>query len=289
MAHDQDRLRVQSEDHRFEIIHVSASEPIARLIMVPAMGISARNYIPCAQALANREIDTYIHEWRGFGSSSLRASKHNNWGYKDLLEDLIASQKAIAKSHDGEPSRPLIIAGHSLGSQLALLVGALLPSRIHGVVCIAGGSPFYRVFPWPMRSALRFMFFAMPMLARWVGHYPGYRLGFAGREARGVMADWANSGKTGRYEPAGVNTNLEDALSAIHTPLLGIRMEDDWFVPPASLAYLMDKCPDAPKTIQIIQSDDMDGISDHYRWMKDTDATTSVISDWIKSIEKEHH
>ena len=33
-----------------------------------------------------------------------------------------------------------------------------------------------------------------------VGHYPGRTLGFADREARGVIRDWTKSGLSGRYD-----------------------------------------------------------------------------------------
>lgn len=280
MLHTESTLTVIGRDpHRFELIHVSHDAPKWRLLMVPAMGISARHYIGFAQALDTLGAEVFIHEWRGLGSSSLRASRAVDWGYRELLEDLEGSLntlQALPSHHT-----PLIVAGHSLGAQLGLLLNAIRPEAFSGAVCIAGGSPYYRVFPWPMAWILRGLFWAMPTLARLWGHYPGQSLGFAKREARSVMQDWANSGKTGRYQPKDVRMDLERALAGIETPLLGIRMLDDWFVPPKSLDYLLNKCPRANTTHRVVDRAGLDGPSDHYRWMTRPKTTALILADWV--------
>lgn len=286
MAHDQATFEVTSSDqHRFELIYVGSDDAIWRLLMVPAMGISARNYIIFAKQLAQLGAEVFIHEWRGLGSSSLRASRTCDWGYRELLMDLEGSLEKIKAQGDGRANTPLVVAGHSLGSQLALLLQAIRPESINGTVCIAGGAPFYKAFPFPMRSALRVMFWVMPWLAQRVGHYPGYRLGFAGREARSVMQDWAMSGRTGRYEPAGVGTNLEQAMAEITQPILGVVMADDWFVPPGSLQYLLDKAPHAQVLVhqqgRSGLTSGLTGKADHYRWMKEPKTTALAIADWV--------
>lgn len=281
MPHDQATLSVTSTDlHRFDLIHVTSDNPQWRLLMVPAMGISARHYIPFAQALRDLGTEVFIHEWRGLGSSNLRASRECDWGYRELLMDLEGTLDLIKAR---ENKLPLIVAGHSLGSQLALLLHAIRPESIDGSVCIAGGAPFYQAFPWPMRSVLRILFTVMPWLAQRVGHYPGYRLGFAGREARSVMRDWALSGREGRYAPPGVSQNLEKALSEINAPLLGVTMMDDWFVPSGSLQYLLDKAPHASVSVHRIGRSQLSGKADHYRWMKQPKTTALAIADWVSA------
>lgn len=282
MAHDQATFEVTSPDqHRFELIHVGSDDATWRLLMVPAMGISARNYIIFAKQLAQLGAEVFIHEWRGLGSSSLRASRTCDWGYRELLMDLEGSLEKIKAQSDDRANTPLLVAGHSLGSQLALLLQAIRPESIDGAVCIAGGAPFYKAFPFPMRSALRVMFWAMPWLAQRVGHYPGYRLGFAGREARSVMRDWAKSGRTGRYKPSGVGTDLEQAMAEITQPILGVVMADDWFVPLGSLHYLLNKAPRAHTSVYQQGRSGLTGTADHYRWMKQPKPTALAVADWV--------
>ncbi len=288
MAHSQPRLPIHTEDgHHFELIQISGSAPDCRFLMIPAMGITARQYIPFAKALAEHNVEVFIHEWRGFGSSNQRAKRQCDWGYATLLSDIEASVAAI-KIHATEESAPVIIAGHSLGSQLALLALAMHPESFNGYVCIAGGSPYFHVFPWPMSWALKGLFTGMPAIAKLVGHYPGYRLGFAGREARGVMVDWAQSGKTGQYCPANFSKDMETALKNVRAPLLGIRMADDWFVPPDSLTYLLDKCPKAPSCQAVVTRSNPKLKVDHYHWMTNASETVSIIDRWIKQTVFEH-
>lgn len=280
MPHDQPVISIETRDgHAFELIHVPGRDPLARLLFLPGMGLSARQYIPFAQSLAGWGIDTLIHEWRGLGSSSLRAAKGTDWGYRELLvHDLAAS---IEETLGVSPSLPLLLGGHSLGSQLALLAAAMRPDDIRGLLIVAGGAPYWRCFGGWMRYALQGMFFGMPAIARLVGHYPGRRLGFAGREACGVIVDWARSGKTGVYQPEGMELDCEAALGALQAPVLSVRMAGDWFVPKASLDWLTDKLSLAEKQEIAISEAGMQGSADHYRWMKEPDATAAAIGHWV--------
>jgi len=282
MPHNQPTLGVTAPDqHRFELIHVAPKAPSWRLLMVPAMGISARHYIDFAQALTTQNAEVFVHEWRGLGSSTHRASREVDWGYRELLLDLEASLAVIQAQSTAANETPLVVAGHSLGAQLGLLFAATHPRTPLPAVCIASGAPYFKAFPQPMRWGLRVLFRLMPQLAEWVGHYPGQRLGFAKRESRSVMRDWAMSGRTGRYQPAGVDTNLEAALEHHTAPILGIRMENDWFVPPGSLQYLLDKCPNAPTQTRMIEASGLGGRADHYRWMRQPETTAQAIGEWV--------
>ena len=280
MPHDQPVIPIETRDgHSFELIHVRASDALARLLFLPGMGLSARQYIPFAHSLAGWRVDTLIHEWRGLGSSNLRASRGTDWGYRELLiHDLAAS---IEQSLDISPNLPLLLGGHSLGSQLALLAAAMRPDKIRGLLIVAGGAPYWRCFNGWMRYALQGIFFAMPNVSHLVGHYPGRRLGFAGREARGVITDWARSGKSGIYRPEGMAFDFESALGVIHAPVLSLSMADDWFVPQASLDWLTDKLKSADKHKTQISNEGMRGSSDHYRWMKEPETTAAAIGQWV--------
>ena len=68
-------LPVASPDgHRASLLARIPATPKTRLLWLPAMGVAARHYLPFAEALATRGIAVFLHEWRGNGSSSLRAS-----------------------------------------------------------------------------------------------------------------------------------------------------------------------------------------------------------------------
>src|SRR5690606_11538677 len=136
----------------------------------------------------------HLHEWRGHGSSSLRPSRMNDWGYAELLaQDLPASLQWLPDT------TPLWIGGHSLGGQLACCLAGLHPQRIAGLALVATGTPHWRSFPVPLSWLLPLIYRLLPWLARRQGVLHGRRLVFGGTEARGLIADWAGVGRSGRY------------------------------------------------------------------------------------------
>ncbi len=280
MPHQQPVLEVVTPDrHRFELVHVPAAQARARLLFLPGMGVSARQYIDFGQALAGHGLETYVHEWRGIGSSSLRASRTSDWAYRELLEqDLLSALEGI-QAVGGD--QPLVLGGHSLGSQLACMLGARRPDACRGLLIVAGGAPYWKSFAGWMRWGLPALFVGMPGVAAAVGHYPGRRLGFAGREARGVIRDWTSSGRSGIYSPPGIEHDLEQAMRDLKVPAFSLRMADDWFVPQSSLDWLKGKLASADHEQAVLTRDQLAGPADHYRWMREPDSSALAIARWL--------
>jgi len=170
------------------------------LYWMPAMGMPARHYLPLAQALAVAGVAVVLHEWRGIGSSDRRAGRDCDWGYRQLLQDDLPAGMAAVRQR--WPQARCWLGGHSLGGQLGLLYASLHPHDFAGMVLVASGAPYWRRFRhgWLIGAA----YALAPWLAALVGHLPGRRIGFGGNEARGVIADWARSGRSGRYAVAGM-------------------------------------------------------------------------------------
>jgi predicted alpha/beta hydrolase len=262
------------------ILQMPAGDIRHVLYWLPALGVSARQYLPLAQALAERGIAVAIHEWRGIGSSSLRAGRRDDWGYRELLQDDLPAGLAALRSR--LPQACYWLGGHSLGAQLAALYASLHPKEAEGLLVVASGSPYWRCFPY---SGLLWLAYALaPWLARVVGYLPGRRIGFGGNEARRLIADWARSGRTGRYAAAGINENLERRLGELELPVLGLRLQDDWLVPPASLAWLLRKMPRSRATQAVITAADLDGKpADHFGWMRAPAPVAARIAGWLGS------
>jgi predicted alpha/beta hydrolase len=258
------------------LVYRPSGDIAAALLWVPAMGVGARHYETLAAALAERGLAVAVHEWRGIGSSDRRASRASDWGYRELLgEDLPASLHHVRHAFPGVPT---FVGGHSLGGQLASLLAATTSVPVAGIALVASGAPYWRRFkPW-----VGLAYIAAPLLASLVGRLPGRRIGFGGNEARGVIADWSRSGRTGRYAARGLGRDLEGALRRQRAPILAQRLSDDWLGPEASLAFLLDKMPDAPRTVATLTADDLAGApADHFAWMKNPGPVAHRIAEWI--------
>lgn len=275
-------IAVRSGDGATSELLVTAA-PAARigLLWIPALGVPARHYEGFAEALSGQGIAVARHEWRGIGSSSQRASRDQDWGYRELLAD-VAESLAAAKA--AEPVMRWLVGGHSLGSQFAAMAFALHRDSIDGLIVVAGGMPYWKNFPGARGIGIRALFAMAPAIARWRGYFPGRRFGFGGNEARGVMRGWAQTGRSGCYQVADMNDDIEAALATRHGPMLGIWLDDDWFTPRRSFDHLLEKLATADATRVALSRDDFNGrTADHFGWIKQPAAVVNTIDEWLAS------
>lgn len=149
-----------------------------------------------------------------------------------------------------------------------------------GLALVASGSPYWRCFSY---APLIFSAYVLVNpLSRMLGYLPGRRIGFGGNEARGVIADWSRSGRTGRYRARGMSIDLERQLAQVQVPVLALSLRDDWLAPTASLEWLLDKMPNAPRRTGVITPEDLDGDkADHFSWMKLPAGTAARLAAWM--------
>lgn len=260
-------------------VHASEGPTAARLLWLPALGVPAAKYDRFAAELAGRGITVGLHEWRGTGCCGHRPSRRDDWGYREwLLEDLPASLAAFnAQASQG----PLLLGGHSIGGQHAVMAAAL-GTPAAGIVIVGSGVPHWRLFPGlGPKAAVGGFAASLPILTRLVGHYPGHRLGFAGREAGQLMRDWATTVRRGRYAGLrGLPADLDERMAAVAAPVLGLRFADDWLVPPASLEALIDATGSGDREHQVIESDTLGARADHFAWMREPREPAQRIAAW---------
>lgn len=273
---DHDGLPVVAADgHRFRLLVRRPAMPIAAALWLPALGVAAKHYLPFAEALSARGVAVFVHEWRGHGSSDVRAGHDRDWGYRTLLEDDLPA--ALAAMRTACPDAPRIVGGHSLGSQLATCLLALRPDAARRLWLVAGGAPYWRSFPRPHRWLLPLAYRFAPWLADRRGHLPGRTIGFGGREARGVIRDWARSGLSGRYAAAGMAVDLEAALAGVRVAVDAVRLADDWLVPPGSLEWLLGKSKPATVHRHVLDAAQLGMRADHFAWMRRPGAVADAL------------
>lgn len=264
------------DGHRFELIARVPEAPSRRLLWLPAMGVPAKHYLPFTEALARAGVAVGVHEWRGIGSSSLRAGPGRDWGYRELLADIARSEASLAAM---VPGVPRVIGGHSLGGQLACCHLALLPDAADALWLVASGAPYWRAFPRPLRYALPPLYRFMAWLARRRGVLPGRRLRFAGNESQGVIADWTRSGLSGRYAAAGLGIDLDAAMAKIDVSVRAACLDDDWLGPPSSLRYLLSKLRSTDASVARFPAARLGTAADHFAWMRRPEAVAAWLAE----------
>ncbi|MCS4234309.1 alpha/beta fold hydrolase [Stenotrophomonas sp. BIGb0135] len=263
-----------ADGHRFELLARVPAQPRAHLLWLPALGVAARHYLPLADALAAHGVAVYLHEWRGNGSSSLRPSRTQDWGYRELLTlDLPASLAQLAA---GAPTQG-VIGGHSLGGQLACCFAGQHPGVFQRLWLVASGTPYWRTFPAPRGWTLPLIYRFLPWLAHRQGVLPGRRLGFGGTEARGLITDWAKVGLNNRYAGAGIGEDLEAGLRGVCARATAVVMEQDWLAPATSMHGLLAKMPQTTATLSVVSPAALGVRADHFAWMTAPQAVAALL------------
>ncbi len=275
-------IRVRSPDGAETTctILAPALPPRAAVLCLPAMGMAARHYAGLARALAAHGLCAVTLDWRGIGSSSLRAARHVDFGYHERVHlDLPA---AIAAMREHRPGTPLFLLGHSVGAHVSALHESLHPGSVAGLVFAAAGTSYYRC--WPLRGGISLLLFAQ--LARWIppllGYFPGRALGVFGREARTQMREWATLTERGRFAVTGSAVDCERALATVRLPLLSLSFAGDDFAPPNAAAHLLAKLPGAQVTRRTFTAGDLGAPRlDHFAWLDHPAAVAEEIARWI--------
>lgn len=271
-------LKAESQDgHSWSLPASIPDNPRASLLWLPALGVAAKHYLPFADALAAHGIAAFVHEWRGNGSSNTRADRAHDWGYRELLTlDIPGSEAAIASVL---PQLPRIIGGHSLGGQLACCHLALSPQPATSLWLVASGSPYWRVFPAPLRYGLPLVYRFLPWLARRRGALPGRLIGFGGKEARTLIADWARTALSGRYAAYGIADVIDAGMADIDVPTRAVVLADDWLAPASSLRFLLSKLPRAAPAIGALDAQALGVTADHFAWMQQPQAVARHLAE----------
>lgn len=270
-----------SDQHQFNATVYPAGDPGAPvLVFFSALGTPAKVYRHVGQALAQQGVHFCAPDWRGIDSSSVRAARGSDFGYRHLVElDMAAVVTAMRQRF---PNAPIWLGGHSLGGQLALLYAATHPEQVAGVVLIASGSVHMPAYPATMRLGIGAMVALSRITGPMLGYFPGERIGFGGREAAGVMRDWGHVARTGRYQPKGSAVDYEDALARLEKPVLALNFAADTWSPAPAAAALLDKLPAQSREHWRWGAADTENIAlDHYSWLKHAQLIAPAVAQYL--------
>ena len=260
-----------------------ADESAPVVVCLPAMGVAASFYRPLAEALVGQGLHAFTCDHRGVGKSSVRASRRVSFGYGDMLEKDLP--RAVAAARAALPGRPVYLLGHSLGGQLAALYAGAGADRVDGTILVAAGSVYFRSYRFP--DSLKVL--GVTQLARGLssalGYWPGDKLGFAGREARGVIRDWSHQARTGRYEFKLGGAEAESLLARAAGEVLAISVDNDVLAPASAVDHICQKLSSARVTRWHYTAARGDRI-DHFRWVKRPDPVARRVKAWIEASSR---
>jgi predicted alpha/beta hydrolase len=238
--------------------------PDAPVVLIwPAMGVRARYYRPFAAALRAAGLGVVVADLRGTGESTPAPSRSCRYGYAELAGDIAAVLAALKPRLDG---RTRVLLGHSLGGQAAVLHQALHDADVvDGLALVAVGLPWWRRYPGPRGWGVLPYTQGIAATARLLGVWPGW--GFGGRQARGVIRDWAYTARTGRF-PTLDGVDAEAAVGLVRTPVLAVSVDDDQYTPHATLDHLCAKLTAAPVTRHRYTAAEAGAALDHFTWVR---------------------
>ena len=264
---------------------VSTRAPV--LLCLPAMGVPARFYQPMMQSLANATGGpVYTAELRGQGDSAERAERGADFGYREIVEEDLPrwiDHLAFHHSH-----RRIVLLGHSLGGQLAVLASAALAHRLSALVLVAAGTAHHRAWPASHRLRAKLTVHAISLAARLLPWYPGRRFGFGGNQPRRLMRDWSFNAFTGRYRMEGSARDelaLESALHGVELPVLALQLADDPVAPPGARDELLAHLPNALITRRDLAHRTAGSAwQRHFNWARDPDAMAAQVASWLAPL-----
>ena len=280
-------MRTRHHLHASHTLNVLPHAPVT--LCLPAMGVPARFYQPMMQALADATGGpVYTAELRGQGDSAERAERGADFGYREIVEEDLPRWIDHLSFH--HPHRRIVLLGHSLGGQLAVLASAALARRLSALVLVAAGTAHHRVWPAPQRARARLAVHAIALAARLLPWYPGRRLGFGGNQPRRLMRDWSFNAFTGRYRLEGSTRDeyaLERALREVELPVLALQLPDDPVAPPGARDELLARLPNSVITRRELAHHAAGSPwQRHFDWVRRPNAMARQVAAWLQPLHR---
>lgn len=253
IEHDGQRLAVR--------MYPGGGRPV---LVLPAMGVPAGYYDGFAAGLIAAGFSVAVADLRGTGDSTPPPSRSGRYGYAEIVGDVDIVLRHVTDRLGGQ--EPLLL-GHSLGGHAAALHLALGGAPAAGLVLVASGAPWHRLYPGRRGLAVRLAGPLISTAAAIRGFWPGDRLGFGGRQTRGIMADWAYVVRTGNF-PALAGVEVDARLADVKVPVLAVSVAGDTLTPAATLDHFCAKFGSADLTRHHYTAAESGAPMDHFRWTR---------------------
>jgi predicted alpha/beta hydrolase len=258
-------------------IDVPADKSARVIVLLAAMGTPAKYYDRFVAGLLSFGHPVVRVRWRDEDRSF--PIEHPEYGYADLAE--VDAPAAIAWTRERFGEDP-IVCGHSLGGQIASIAAAS-SGPLAGIAIIASGTNYWRGSGLRWALGVGAVSVLAPVVVRVLGHWPGGRLGFGGRQTATVIRDWARLGRTGRFEPERAKTDLETSLRAYRGPFFSLTIAGDEYVGRGATDHLLAKLTGA--SIERRRWSPRDRAHrGHFGWTRAESEPAEIIHAWAAKI-----
>ena len=144
-----------------------------------------------------------------------------------------------------------------------------------GLVLVAVGLPYWRAYPGRRRIWVLSLSQGIAAATWALRCWPGW--GFGGRQARGVIRDWAYSARHGRYPRLG-GVDPRPGLAQVAIPVLAVSVEGDAFTPASTVDYIAAKLNAAPVVRRHYTAAEAGAPLDHFGWVRASAALADRIA-----------
>ncbi|MCW2749891.1 MAG: hydrolase [Aeromicrobium sp.] len=246
--------------------------PAPLVLISAAMAVPSGFYRPVVEAFEEHGWEARALPTHGFERGEPIASRQHDWSYAD---EMAAIADAIAKARAEEPDRPVILIGHSLGSQIAVGHELQHPAS-DGFVAIGASLPHFRSYPHGGLPVL-FMGVSVPIVARAFGYLPKPFFGAPG--ARTLMREWARMIRTGKPPYA--------LPHRVKTPSLVVQLQGDTYAVSKANKVFREKLLHPDRMTHWVYMKDATpagGTTHHVMWVKTPGPVVDKIVDWWESL-----
>lgn len=250
----------------------SVGMPAPLVLIVAAMAVPSGFYRPLVAELESRGWEARALPTRGFERGEPIASRAHDWSYAD---EMSAIADEVAKARADQPERPVILLGHSLGSQLGAGHELHHPPS-DGFVTVGASVPHFRSYPYGGLPVLA-LGVSVPVVTRIRGFLP--KPFFGGPGARTLMREWARFVRSGKPP--------FDVPRRITTPSLVIQLQGDAYAVSRSNKVFAELFLDPDATTRWVYTKDVvpeGGTTDHVMWVKTPAPVVDKIISWWSDL-----
>ncbi len=256
------------------------------IIVLPALGIAAGYYGPLVEQLRQAlSADVNVLPLRAPQTWLERLSGSLHYGYPELVAEIC---QRVTEQRARHPDQRVLLLGHSLGGQAAMVAATRLGPALSGIALVACGTPYWGAWPADQQQHLRKLIRTVDIVTRLLPWYPGNLLGFGGHQPRRLMRQWCSFANTGSM--ASIEGLLPDAVNfgRLRLPVLAINVQGDRLAPPSATDNLLEPFVQVSSERQTLDDERLRAMPParrHIAWIRQPAGVVRLVSDWLERLE----